>query len=87
VRSHHERLDGSGYPNGLRGDEIPVLAQVVGIVDVYDAMTSHRPYRSALDPDEATRFLLHEVEHHRFSRMHVEAFLDTLRLSVASSVH
>lgn len=87
VRSHHERLDGSGYPHGLRGDEIPVLAQIVGIVDVYDAMTSHRPYRSALDPDEVTRFLLHEVEHQRFSRMHVEAFLDTLRLSVASSVH
>jgi putative two-component system response regulator len=43
VRSHHERLDGSGYPSGLRGDEIPVLAQIVGIIDVYDAMTSHRP--------------------------------------------
>lgn len=87
VKSHHERLDGSGYPNGLRGDEIPVLAQIVGIVDVYDAMTSHRPYRRALDPDEVTRFLLHEVGHHRFSRVHVEAFLDTLRLNAASSVH
>jgi putative two-component system response regulator len=87
VRSHHERLDGSGYPDGLRGDEIPVLAQIVGIVDVYDAMTSHRPYRSALDPDTVTRFLLDEVEHRRFSRMHVEAFLDTLRLNAAPLVH
>jgi putative two-component system response regulator len=87
VRSHHERLDGSGYPNGLRGDEIPVLAQVVGIVDVYDAMTSHRPYRAALDPAEVTRFLLEEVEQQRFSRMYVEAFLETLRTNAAPMVH
>jgi putative two-component system response regulator len=45
VRHHHERLDGSGYPDGLSGDEIPLLAQVVGIVDVYDALTTDRPYR------------------------------------------
>ena len=87
VRSHHERLDGSGYPNGLRGDEIPVLAQVVGIIDVYDAMTSHRPYRAALDPAAATRFLLEEVEQQRFSRMYVDAFLDTLRTNTAPMVH
>lgn len=87
VRSHHERLDGSGYPNGLRGDEIPVLAQVVGIIDVYDAMTSHRPYRAALDPAAATRFLLEEVEQQRFSRMYVDAFLDTLRMNAAPMVH
>jgi putative two-component system response regulator len=87
VRSHHERLDGSGYPNGLRGDEIPALAQVVGIIDVYDAMTSHRPYRAALDPAEVTRFLLEEVEQQRFSRMYVEAFLDTLRTNAAPMVH
>jgi len=53
VRHHHERLDGSGYPDGLRGDEIPLLAQIVGIVDAYDAMTTTRPYRSALPPQHA----------------------------------
>lgn len=87
VRSHHERLDGSGYPNGLRGDEIPVLAQIVGVVDVYDAMTSHRPYRGALEPEVATRFLLGEMEQRRFARMYVEAFLDTLRMNAAPLVH
>jgi len=87
VRSHHERLDGSGYPNGLRGDEVPVLAQIVGILDVYDAMTSNRPYRSALDAETATRYLQEEVAQGRFASVYVEAFLDMLRTSAASLVH
>jgi putative two-component system response regulator len=87
IRSHHERLDGSGYPSGLRGDEIPTLAQIVGIVDVYDALTSHRPYRRALDPEAATRHLLDEVAQLRFSRIYVEAFLDTLRANTPELVH
>jgi putative two-component system response regulator len=53
VRHHHERLDGSGYPDGLRGDAIPLLAQVIGIVDVYDALTTARPYKEALARDRA----------------------------------
>lgn len=48
VRHHHERLDGSGYPDGLRGDAIPLLAQIIGIVDVFDALTTARPYKPAL---------------------------------------
>ena len=48
VRHHHELRDGSGYPDGLRGDEIPLLAQIVAIVDAYDAITTTRPYRTAL---------------------------------------
>ena len=48
VRHHHERLDGHGYPDGLAGDEIPLLAQIVTIVDVYDALTMKRPYRKAM---------------------------------------
>ena len=48
VRHHHERLDGRGYPDGLSGDRIPLLAQIVSIVDVFDALTSDRPYRKAL---------------------------------------
>jgi putative two-component system response regulator len=83
IRSHHERLDGSGYPNGLRGDEIPVLAQIIGVVDVYDAITSERPYRSALDSAAATAFLLDEVRQQRFAGVYVDAFLDTLRANAA----
>lgn len=78
ILSHHERIDGSGYPAGLRGDEVPLLAQIVGIVDVYDALTSRRPYREALSRHEAIRFLLEETHAGRFDPAHVEAFLDTL---------
>ena len=53
IRSHHERYDGTGYPDRLRGDEIPLSAQIVGIVDVYDALTTARPYRPASSPAEA----------------------------------
>ena len=47
VRHHHERLDGSGYPDGLRGDAVPLGAQIIGIVDAFDAMTTKRPYIAA----------------------------------------
>ncbi len=68
IRSHHERLDGSGYPDGLRGDEVPLLAQIVGIIDVYDALTSARPYRPALTSGTAIRHLMLQVEQRKFSR-------------------
>lgn len=53
IRSHHEKYDGSGYPDRLRGDEIPLAAQVIGIADVYDALTTTRSYRAAMTHDEA----------------------------------
>jgi len=87
VRSHHERLDGSGYPDRLCGDAIPLLAQIVGVVDVFDALTSCRPYRGALKPQQAARHLLDEVDHGRLSRTFVEAFLDTVCLTGAAAVH
>ena len=62
VRHHHERLDGSGYPDGLKGDAIPLLAQIIGIVDVYDAMTTTRPYRAARSSEEALTELNREVD-------------------------
>ncbi|MCL6634355.1 MAG: HD domain-containing protein [Peptococcaceae bacterium] len=57
VRHHHERYDGSGYPDGLKGESIPFAARVVGIADAWDAMTSQRAYRRALTVDEALREL------------------------------
>ena len=62
VRSHHERLDGSGYPDGLRGDAIPLLAQIMGVVDVFDALTTARPYKEAMSPECAEEELRREVE-------------------------
>ena len=84
---HHERLDGSGYPEGLRGDNVPVLAQIVGIVDVYDALTSKRPYRGALKPEDAVRHLLKEVAQGRFDRRYVDAFLDSLATTAVPAIH
>lgn len=55
---HHERWDGKGYPNGLKGDEIPISAQIVAIADCYDALTSHRPYKSALSHEDAAELIL-----------------------------
>lgn len=87
VRFHHERMDGSGYPEHLRGDEIPLLAQIVGIVDVYDALTSERPYRGALPAQEAVRHLQRETEQGRFARRLVDAFLDTVSLAAVATIH
>lgn len=53
VRHHHERLDGSGYPDGLKQGQVPLVAQIVGIVDVFDAMTTLRPYRAVRSRGEA----------------------------------
>ena len=57
-RWHHERWDGRGYPDGLKGDEIPICAQVVSVVDVYDALTSERCYKKAYDHDTAIQMIL-----------------------------
>ena len=57
IRWHHEKVDGSGYPDRLRGEEIPVAAQIVGIVDMYDALTTTRSYRPAMSHEKATRII------------------------------
>jgi len=62
VRHHHERCDGSGYPDGLRGDEIPLSAQIVGLVDVFEALTSPRPYQRTRSPNEALAILKQQGE-------------------------
>jgi putative two-component system response regulator len=79
VRHHHERLNGSGYPDGLRGDDIPLLAQIVATVDVFDALTTTRPYRRALGYDDAIRELRREVEAGLLGHTLVEALADTLK--------
>lgn len=79
VRHHHERLDGSGYPDGLHGDAIPMLAQVIGVVDVYDALTSERPYKSAMSPAEAVAELGVEVARGWRSAKLVDTFVAALR--------
>jgi HD-GYP domain-containing protein (c-di-GMP phosphodiesterase class II) len=79
--SHHEKWDGSGYPKGLRGEEIPLAARIFAVVDVWDALTSDRPYRKALIRDEALAYLQSESGRH-FDPEVVKAFrrvVDLLR--------
>jgi putative two-component system response regulator len=78
VRHHHERLDGTGYPDGLHNGEVPLLAQIVGVVDVFDALTTERPYRAARPADEAFEVLSEEASRGWRDRVLVDAFIDLL---------
>jgi putative two-component system response regulator len=75
VRHHHERLDGSGYPDGLKNGEIPLLAQIVAVVDVFDALTTERPYRPPLDRSVALELLSDEVSKGWKDRTLVDEFV------------
>ena len=78
VRHHHERLDGSGYPDGLKNAQVPLLAQIVSIVDVFDALTMERPYRHARPPQEAFDVLSTEASKGWRDRALVDAFVDVV---------
>jgi two-component system cell cycle response regulator len=78
IRSHHERWDGTGYPDGLAGDAIPIGAQIVFVCDAYDAMISNRPYRAAMSPDAALE-QLEAGAGTQFSPRVVRAFSETRR--------
>lgn len=71
---HHERYDGTGYPHGLAGEDIPLCARIVALADVYDALTSKRPYKKAFPHEEARRFIVDQRGRH-FDPDLVDAFL------------
>jgi putative nucleotidyltransferase with HDIG domain len=73
VRHHHEWFDGTGYPDGLKSDKIPLSAAIVSLADAFDAMTSDRPYRKALTPEESSKEM-HNVSGRQFSPKHIEIF-------------
>lgn len=77
IKQHHERIDGSGYPNGLVGDEIHIIAKIIAIADTFDALTTNRPYRKGVDKSLA----LLEIKKHSgtlFEKEYVEAFESAL---------
>jgi putative nucleotidyltransferase with HDIG domain len=73
VRHHHERVDGLGYPDGLRGDDIPLLSRIIAVADAYDAMISDRPYRDAM-PSRVARLRLAQAVEAQFDTSVVAAF-------------
>lgn len=75
VLLHHERIDGLGYPNGLKGDEIPLLPRICGVADCFDALTSNRPYRKGFDQEKAFE-ILREASGTQLCSTCVDAFFD-----------
>jgi HD-GYP domain-containing protein (c-di-GMP phosphodiesterase class II) len=73
VRHHHERMDGNGYPDRLRGEDIPLISRIIAVADAYDAMTSGRPYREAM-PSRVARFRLAQAAGTQFDTTVVAAF-------------
>ncbi len=78
IRHHHERWDGAGYPDGLAGDQIPLLARIIAVADCFDALTSVRAYRTSLNPDAALAVLELEAGSH-FDPALVPVFADVIR--------
>ena len=74
VYMHHENMNGSGYPLGLRGDQIYMFAKIIHIADVYDAITNDRPYKKAQSPQEALEFLMNNAGK-LFQPEYVRAFI------------
>jgi putative two-component system response regulator len=74
--AHHEKYDGSGYPRGLKGKEIPLCGRIVAVADVYDALTTRRVYKEAYSHDTACSFVLEGRGKH-FDPVVVDAFLET----------
>jgi hypothetical protein len=76
IMAHHERLDGRGYPRGLKGEQIPIGARIIAVLDAYESMTLGRPYRQAMTPEEAIAELRH-CAGSQFDHKVVEAFVQT----------
>ncbi|HEY8786321.1 MAG TPA: HD-GYP domain-containing protein [Candidatus Limnocylindria bacterium] len=86
VLAHHEHYDGTGYPNGLKGDEIPLAAQIISVADTYEAMTSTRPYRAALCHADAVAEL-RRVAGSQLNPIVVEAFIRQIEIGASGAPH
>src|SRR5204862_7261044 len=85
VRHHHERVDGNGYPDGLAGDDIPLLSRIIAVTDAYNAMTSDRPYREAM-PSRVARLRLAQAVESQFDTSVVAAF-EAILASASEAYH
>jgi putative two-component system response regulator len=87
VRWHHERIDGGGYPDGIRGDAIPLLVRILSVADVYDAVSSERPYRPALAPAKCFDILRADAQGGGLDAWLVEKFCRRFHAAGQSTVH
>jgi HD-GYP domain-containing protein (c-di-GMP phosphodiesterase class II) len=83
VGTHHERLDGSGYPDRLVGPDVPLGARILAVAETYEALIHARPHRAAIDPDEALQHLRREAIAGRLDRRVVETLAESADGSIA----
>jgi cyclic di-GMP phosphodiesterase len=76
IRCHHEKMDGSGYPDGLNGEDIPIVARIAAVADIYDALITDRPYRKGMTRQQACEILLQEAEEGKLDKNIVRKLLD-----------
>jgi putative two-component system response regulator len=79
IRSHHERIDGEGYPDGLKADEIPLPAKITAVADAYDAMTTDRPYRKGMNKETALKIFENELGSGQWDPTVVKALIEVMR--------
>ncbi|MGH9698285.1 MAG: response regulator [Candidatus Acidiferrales bacterium] len=86
IRHHHEKHNGSGYPDGLRGEEIPLTARILQLADVYDALSTDRVYRTAVPPEEALEVMEEEAVRGWWDRALFDEFREMIRAALAATM-
>lgn len=86
IQHHHEKMDGSGYPAGLKGEDIPLVARIVGVADIYDALTTDRPYRKAIRVEDAMEIMSKEVAAGKLDGNIVEKLVECIRSEEKSNI-
>lgn len=79
IRHHHEKLDGSGYPDGLKGDEISILAKILAVADIFDALDTDRPYRKAMERKKTLSILMEDTENGKLDEQVVKHLINILK--------
>ena len=78
IRHHHEKIDGSGYPDGIKGEEISILARIMAVVDIFDALDTDRPYRKGMPREKTFKILREEADEGKLDNRIVEHLMETM---------
>lgn len=87
IRHHHEKLDGSGYPDGLKGEDISMEARIMAVVDIYDALITDRPYRKGIPEETALKILCQQAREGKLDNKVVDCLMEVLGYPLDSSDH
>jgi putative two-component system response regulator len=84
IRHQHEKMDGSGYPDGLKGDEISLPSRIMAVADIYDALTTHRPYRKAMPQEKVFSILQEEAQQGKLDEDVVSCLIELITTRVSA---